>query len=100
MNKSDRTHLSRVADIGCIACINIGYQDTPAEIHHIRAGQGMGQRSKHKKAIPLCPTHHRTGGHGVAFHAGKETWQRQHGTESELLEQVSQLLKRAEALRA
>ncbi|MDP1019692.1 Ref family recombination enhancement nuclease, partial [Klebsiella pneumoniae] len=60
-----------------------------AEVHHIRNGQGIAQRADHKKTLPLCPPHHRTGGHGVAIHAGQKTWEENYGTESELLDQVT-----------
>ena len=92
MNKAERAHLSAVAALGCIACRKLGFDDTPAEIHHIRAGKGVGQRASHYEALPLCPHHHRSGGHGEAFHAGKQTWQRKFGTESELLNEVYNLL--------
>ncbi|WP_336818093.1 Ref family recombination enhancement nuclease [Cedecea sp. MMO-103] len=89
MKKAEREHLSRVAALGCIVCRNLGFGETPAEIHHIRTGQGVAQRADNYSAIPLCPPHHRTGGHGVAVHAGKQTWERNFGTELELLEQVN-----------
>jgi hypothetical protein len=92
MNKKESDHLSKVASLGCIACYNLGFLDSPAEIHHIRAGQGMSQRASHFETIPLCPTHHRTGGYGVAIHAGQKTWEAIHGTEISLLEQVHEFI--------
>lgn len=92
MIKAERIHLSRVAGLGCVACRNLDLGETPAEIHHIRAGQGTGQRADYLKTIPLCHTHHRTGGHGVAIHAGRSAWEMKHGTEAELLVQVLYLL--------
>lgn len=97
MSKKSRTreesrHLDAVAALGCIACRTLGHLDSPAEIHHIRSGQGLGQRASHAEALPLCPHHHRQGGHGEAFHAGKRTWQARFGTERELLAQVRELL--------
>lgn len=92
MNKSDRQHLSRLVELGCIACRNAGIPDSPAEVHHIRAGQGMSQRARHDQAIPLCPRHHRLGGHGVAIHAGQKTWESIHGSELELLHQVRTMM--------
>ena len=68
--------LSRLVEIGCIICRR------PAEVHHLRLGAGMSQRGK--QVIPRCPEHHRTGGHGVAYHAGKEAFEQVHGTEDEL----------------
>lgn len=87
-NKAEREHLNRVAELCCIACRNAGLGETPAEIHHIRVGQGRGQRASDYDTIPLCPFHHRQGGHGNAIHAGQQAWEAVHGTELELLAQV------------
>ncbi|MGW8664708.1 Ref family recombination enhancement nuclease [Serratia ureilytica] len=87
--KDEKQWLSDVADLGCVVCRNLGYGPSPAEIHHIRTGQGTAQRATHKQTLPLCPTHHRTGGHGVAVHAGRKTWEKNYGSELELLEQVT-----------
>ncbi len=94
--KEERAHMDRVSQLGCIVCRNLGYPDSPAGIHHIRASAGGGQRSSHYEVIPLCALHHLTGGYGVAFHAGSECWQRAFGTEVELLLQVKTLLDRSE----
>ena len=91
--KAEKEHLSKVAEIGCIVCLNENYGQSPAEIHHIRSGQGMAQRASNYEVIPLCPIHHRNGGHGVAVHAGIETWQERFGTEVELLNQVKEMLQ-------
>jgi hypothetical protein len=53
---------------------------------------GLGMRNDYKNAIPLCPTHHRTGGHGVAYHAGRLAFEENFGSETELLEKVRSLL--------
>ena len=34
-----KSYLGRVADLGCLICRG------PAEIHHVRFGQGMSQRA-------------------------------------------------------
>lgn len=86
--KAERRHLSLVASMGCVVCRNLGYGPSPAEIHHPRAGQGMGQRAADTDGLPLCAPHHRTGGYGVAFHAGQRVWEQQFGTEAELLQQT------------
>ena len=86
--KAERAYMTRVAELGCVIC------GCPAEIHHCRAGQGLGQRATHiGGVIPLCPMHHRSGGHGIAFHAGKRTWQDKFGTEAEHLQTVEHQLK-------
>lgn len=86
--KADQKHLDRVAAQGCIVCALLGYPDSPAGIHHVRIGQGAGQRADHFHTIPLCPLHHQTGGYGVAIHAGKKIWEEKYGTEEELLAQT------------
>lgn len=82
---SEKRYLNRLASLGCIVCADLGYQDTPAEIHHLREGQGMSQRASHYLAIPLCAGHHRTGGKGVALHAGQREFEALYGTELDLL---------------
>lgn len=92
MTKEEKRHLGRVAELGCIVCRNIGFGKTPAEIHHIRNGQGMAQRASHFETIPLCPMHHRLGGYGVAFHAGAKVWQELYGYERDLLKEVMEMI--------
>lgn len=91
MTKIERQHLSKVAALGCIVCSKMGYRDTPAEIHHLRSGMGIGQRSSHFRTIPLCPEHHRgkTGVHGL----GTKGFFRHFGyTEDDLLAEVHEKL--------
>ena len=74
--------MAKVAGLGCLICRG------PAEIHHVRFGQGMSQRASDYLIIPLCPVHHRTGGFGIAIHAGQKQFELQHGSELELLAQT------------
>ena len=90
--KAEKIYLDRVAQLGCIVCLLQGIEDCPAEIHHPRNGQGKGQRAPHRLGIPLCPPHHRTGGYGVAIHAGQKAWEAKFGTEIELVKKVRELL--------
>lgn len=83
-----RKYHDRVAAMGCIVCRNLGQGQTPAAIHHIRAGQGMAQRADDFLVIPLCPLHHQLGGQGVAIHAGQKQWESLYGTEMDLLAQT------------
>ena len=71
MKQAERKHLNDLAALGCILCDYLGTPGTPAEIHHLRSGVGMAQRSSHYRAIPLCPEHHRgkTGFHGLGMRA-------------------------------
>jgi hypothetical protein len=88
----ERKHYGKLAALGCIVCYREGNAGTPAEIHHLRHGMGAGQRNTYLNAIPLCHLHHRTGGHGVALHAGQETFETNYGTEEELLDAAKKLI--------
>ena len=78
----DPGYLDAVAALGCCVC------GQEAAIHHIRTGEGAGQRASDYRSIPLCHYHHQTGKHGAAIHAGKERWEQSHGTELDKLEEV------------
>lgn len=54
MKKAEARYLDRVAALDCVLC-----GDSPVEIHHLRASEGMGQRAPHWLAVPLCPDCHR-----------------------------------------
>jgi hypothetical protein len=88
-----RERFDYLSDMGCILCSRLGMPGTPAEIHHIRAGQGMGQRAPDNKTIPLCPEHHRgdTGVHGLGTRGFAARWCI---SEEELLEIVDAMLPR------
>ncbi len=92
MKKAEKKHLDLVASIGCILCF------APAEIHHL-TGAGMGLKSSNYDVIPLCPPHHRIGGWGVAVHAGTKEFEKNFGTQKELLEKTRQLIEEEKALR-
>lgn len=94
MTKAEKQHLQRVADLGCIACYLSGTPGTPCEVHHIRAGVGMGKRSSHFRAIGLCPAHHRGTAHPAvpSIHLAKLAFIERFGTEEKLLQLVQQLI--------
>jgi len=84
----EKRHMCAVCRMGCIVCRNLGFGETPCEIHHVRFLVGGGQRAGNLDVLGLCPGHHRLGGYGVAYHAGPEVWEENFGTERELLEQT------------
>jgi len=91
--KIEKEHMNAVAEIGCIVCRQNGFYGTPSEIHHIRQGAGMGQRSTNFQVIPLCPIHHRAGGHGeVGFHQSPKEFAERYGTEQMFLDRVNEIL--------
>lgn len=97
MTKAEKAHLSRIAALGCIACHLQGTPGTPAEIHHVRAGAGMGQRSGHFRAIGLCPAHHRGTHHPAvpSIHLAKRKFIEIFGAEEDLLQAVMGLAEAA-----
>jgi len=89
---SDR--FDKLVRLGCIVCKKYYGTHSDPEIHHLRSGVGMGQRSPNDRTIPLCPAHHRTGGYGIAFHAGKKGFEKSYDTEDNLLAEVDHELER------
>ncbi|MDR0674077.1 MAG: Ref family protein [Zoogloeaceae bacterium] len=87
-----KRYLSRVASLGCVVCRLVGRHNSPAEIHHIREGQGMAQRASDFLVIPICPEHHRggTGIHGMGVKAFERAWRL---TELDLLAETIRLLE-------
>lgn len=76
MSAASKRHMDKVATIGCILCQRLGYGATPAALHHIREGQGMGQRAGDCLVIPLCHEHHQgaSGIHGLGTRAFGRTY--------------------------
>lgn len=91
MNKAEKAHISKVLQLGCMACRVMGIYTPDCEVHHIGNGT-MSKRASNYEIIPLCPAHHRTGGYGVAVHAGRKAWEANYGTERELLDQVLEMI--------
>ena len=77
--------MGRVAELGCIIC------SMPACVHHIRTGQGIGQRASHYETIPLCHNHHQ-GKDGIHT-MGTKKWQERFGTELEFLAETKRRLE-------
>jgi len=84
--KDEKRWLNHVASLGCIVCRNLGYGESPAEIHHARIATGIGRRSSHFDVIPLCPRHHRLG--DDAYHAAPAEWERRFGKQADLIIQT------------
>ena len=85
--KDEKQWLNKLAESGC--CICRKYYDVtdapPANLHHLREGVGMGQKSSDFLVIPLCHYHHQGEG---GFHTSPKTWIEKYGKESEMLEWV------------
>ena len=59
---AEAAYLERVAALDCVLC-----RARPVEIHHLKAGTGLSQRSEHWLSVALCPACHRgaNGLHGL-----------------------------------
>ena len=85
--KAMKARLSRIADLGCLPCGDMGYHGSPAEIHH-----QLGQGRDDNKVIPMCAVHHRNGGFGECVHNGTKTFEANHGTQAEMVERINKLV--------
>ena len=82
--KAESNHMARVKALNCLIC------KAPALIHHVRKNN---EKRNHMKVLPLCDDHHRNyGEYGTAIHAGKNEWEKNHGTEEYWLEKVRIIL--------
>lgn len=65
-----KAYMGSVAAVGCVLCRHLGSGLSPAEVHHVREGQGMSQRAQDWLGVALCPEHHRgaSGLHGLGTH--------------------------------
>lgn len=90
-NKADRKWMRLISEMGCVVCEQIGFEGTPAEIHHI---EGSRKQGCHLKTIPLCVRHHRVKGEGwVSRHGdGLAAFEETNGTEQKLLEYCREAL--------
>jgi hypothetical protein len=98
-SKATKAHMSRVAELGCIACLIAGTPGTPPELHHPRTNAGAGQRAPDNDVIPLCHAHHRGTQHPrvPSIHLDRLNFIETFGSESELLERVRKQLAEREA---
>ena len=72
----DKRYMNKVAALGCLVC------GAKPELHHIRFGQGMGQRAGNMLIIPLCAEHHRG---SYSIHGSPRQFTLIQGTELEML---------------
>jgi len=76
---------AKMAALGCILCDDLGFPATPANLHHVREGQGMSQRASDFLVIPLCQAHHQGKG---GIHDKQEFYRRYRMDELDLLAMV------------
>jgi hypothetical protein len=98
-SKAMKAHMSRVAEMGCIACLIAGTPGTQPELHHPRTDAGVGQKAPDSDVIPLCHAHHRGTQHPrvPSIHLDRLNFIETFGSEAELLARVrKQLAERGE----
>ncbi|TQE98148.1 MAG: hypothetical protein FKY71_15335 [Spiribacter salinus] len=59
VSKASREYMGRVARFPCVLCEALGMPGVPAEVHHLREGQGTSQRASDYLTASLCPECHR-----------------------------------------
>jgi len=64
MSAAGERHMGRVAQVPCVLCKRLGLGESPAQVHHLKYGQGASDRASDLLTIALCPEHH-TGPSGV-----------------------------------
>lgn len=88
---AEKSHMARVAAIGCILCRYLGHGKTPCAVHHLRTGMGK-MRAPNHWTLGLCPPHHQFSGYGV-HDIGRQQFADRYGiSEVELLVMVLDLL--------
>ena len=89
MTQAERkTRFDALSKLGCCVCRREYQMWSPAVIHHLKGDpwSGMGKRAADAHTIPLCWAHHDGGTHGVAYHASSKQFEKNFGTQKELLE--------------
>lgn len=82
--KAEKRYMDRVASLPCVVCGEHGVQ-----VHHVREGQGMAQRSQNWLTVALCPDCH-TGSSGIHGNRNRMRLQK--------LDEIDLLAKTIEAL--
>lgn len=81
-------------EVGCVACMARGQQNSHVSIHHI---DGRTKPGCHKKVLPLCAPHHQQDdsciGFWVAVHPDKARFESLYGSQAELLAWVLEYLR-------
>lgn len=88
--KAEKEYQDRIAQVGCIACRHDGIYTPHVSIHHIK---GRTLPGAHLKVLPLCGPHHQqddTSG-VIAVHPNKARFEREYGSQLELLDEVKKL---------
>ena len=91
---TEKVYWSRLASLGCIACMRDGVYQPLVSIHHV---DGRTKEGCHMLVLPLCAGHHQDGTGTnkslVAVHPYKARFEAKYGTQQELMARCAALLE-------
>ena len=88
---AEKKWMGRVAALGCFLCHQTGYGHQPAQVHHLREGEGMAQRGSNWITVPLCERHHANSSPD-GIHGQRRAWKLAHLDEMDALSWTLQKL--------
>lgn len=96
-NASEREHIAKVSEFGCICCYIIsGRQGTPAAIHHVYGSKrSLSMPEPHKQVLGLCGYHHQGVGEfkeGGYVHGRRREFEEMFGSQRFLLDMTLELI--------
>lgn len=81
---------SKLAALGCIACMKDGRYNPHVSIHHV---DGRTKPGCHMLVLPLCGPHHQDDGSGaIAVHPWKAQFEARYGQQLELVAECMKMI--------
>ena len=81
---------SKLAEMGCIACMKDGFYNPHVSIHHV---DGRTKPGCHMLVLPLCGPHHQDDGSGaLAVHPWKARFEKRYGNQMDLVAECMKLI--------
>lgn len=81
---------SKLAEMGCIACMKDGFYNPHVSIHHV---DGRTNPGCHMLVLPLCGPHHQEDGSGaLAVHPWKARFEQRYGAQLDLVKQCMAMI--------
>ena len=81
---------SKLAELGCIACMKDGFYNPHVSIHHV---DGRTKPGCHMLVLPLCGPHHQDDGSGaLAVHPWKARFEKRYGNQMDLVAECMKLI--------
>lgn len=93
-SKAAKQLWSKLANIGCIACLKDGNHNALVSIHHIA---GRTRQGVHHRVLPLCGQHHQHDDtdplRRIGVHPYKARFEAKYGKQSDLLAECMELIE-------